>query len=311
MPSKQYPSSDDKARNLGEILDELTVRLTQSAYTNVAQSFQKLTNFFQQQEQVIAGLQQTIKHLQSENSLLVNENAILKEKLDTLDKRLTGALSAIANLNRNEGGKPKLESIELVERFQQLRGQAFEDIVKKLLEYLRSSDQKEVAKANENAKQKKARIQAILTRYILLEGSKTDNSTVLDNIRTSLGIPENAVGWLEIREKLQELVEKSHQLITAIRNTDPPGHLIGDLFNPDQHEIPPGFKASGRISSIIFPAYYLRGPSVKALVLTESIQLDRFLASEVTELASATESTESLSEVTELASATEKSQIDE
>src|SRR5690242_18400472 len=111
MPSKQSPSDDNNSRNLAEIFNELTNGLILSTQSTVFQSFQKLTNFFQQQEQ-------TIKYLQSENRSLIDANAMLKEKLDNLDKRLTDAMSAIANHARNEGGKPKLESVELIEKFQ-------------------------------------------------------------------------------------------------------------------------------------------------------------------------------------------------
>ncbi len=296
--STKRPQNDDQ--DLNKIAEDLSNELAEAAFTRTYQAFQKFFNQFQQ----------NLEKFRAENNFLQKENAELKEKYNVANERFASAMSELAKFKRIEEGETSLQTAILADKFKHLKNQDFENIVKKIFGFLSILDINNVKQCDEKTDHEKTRLRAILARYILLEDAATDNTTIINNIKTSLGILEEAAGWEEIQERLQELVEKSRQLLTDIRSTDPPGRLVGDSFNSDQHEVPPGFEASGRVTSIIFPAYYVRDSIlVPALVLTEP---DRpFRTSGLIARNPSTEDTQTLPEAVNQEVPTEDSHLDQ
>ena len=242
MPPNQPQNGD---QDINKIAEDLSTEVAQSMFMNTFQAFSKMFNITRQREEVLL---KKIENLQAENISFQNENAILKERYSEVNKRLTDIMSELAKYNRIEEGETNLDFVILADKFRQLRNQDFENVVKKILKYVRIFGAYEVQQDDGRGNREKARIRALIARHILLEDDATDNTAIIENIRAKLGISEYFTEWLEIREGLQKLVEKSRQLVTEIKSTDPPGKLVGDSFDSDQHEVPPGFEATGRVS---------------------------------------------------------------
>ena len=238
--------------------------------TNAEGISEGIKNFI---DQIISQLEQRNQELEQRNQELEQRNQILQKDnwgIKVQRDDINGRFDKLENAYRKQklAGKDDITfaNVDFRDQFANFKTQRLNDFIAQI------QNKGSLAPNQEKTFIRKHDLKEILSRNIFLN-MNSNPLDIMDDIYKELAWNKRET-WEELKPEVQKFISECHELVRKAWCMIPQGSILmcrtGTPFNPDTHEVAPGYKEAGMITATLFPAYLIKSKVlVKALVLTE------------------------------------------